>query len=290
MSNTANNKNSYFKVPNQWNEINVEQLTGTIMVIGRPDSGKSTMVHWLFKRLCQVHPRIGWLDGDIGQTTLGVPTTINLALFERIRDRLPHHVASIFIGSTSPRSHISPLLDGLQRLQKLALAANTAALVVDTTGMIDQHADGYVLKRKKIELLQPNTVIALQCELELEHIITPLRMEQSCHIYVFDASEFVVRKSPEKRARRRRNRFHRYFKSTIQHQIQHDALPVFGPTPVNNSLMAFQDKMGFALALGVVRSMSSETMEIMTPLSDLSHVASLRFGALRIDPYTGEEI
>jgi polynucleotide 5'-kinase involved in rRNA processing len=48
--------------------------------------------------------------------------------------------------------------------------------------------------------------------------------------------------------------------------------------------------MGFALALGVVLSISSKTIEILTPLSDLSNVASLRFGSLRIDPLTGKEI
>ena len=56
------------------------------------------------------------------------------------------------------------------------------------------------------------------------------------------------------------------------------------------TLMAFQDKMGFAIALGIVVSISSETMEILTPLSDLSNVAGLRFGALRLDPQTGKEI
>lgn len=281
---------SDFKIPNQWNEINTEQLSGTIMVIGPPDSGKSTLAYWLFKRLCQMHPCVGWLDGDIGQTILGVPTTINIALFDRTKDQTPHLAATIFVGNTSPRNHMSPLLDGLQRLQKLALAASTVALVVDTTGMIDEQSGGDVLKRKKIELLKPNTIIALQRGQELEHIVTPLKIEQRLHFYAFNASEFIVRRSPEKRVHRRRIRFHRYFQSTMKYQIKHDALPVFGPVPVKNSLMAFQDKMGFALALGVILSISSETMEILTPLSDLSNVASLHFGALRINPYTGEEI
>ncbi|MBW2407369.1 MAG: hypothetical protein JRF17_08385 [Deltaproteobacteria bacterium] len=281
---------SDFEVPNQWNEINTDQLTDTIIVIGHPDSGKSTMVQWLFNRLCQVHPSVGWLDGDIGQTTLGVPTTINLALFDRAKDPYPYLAATIFVGSTSPRGHMSPLLDGLHRLQKLALAANTEALIVDTTGMIGEHAGGDILKKNKIELLRPSTIIALQREQTLEHIVTPLKTDLSVNIHVFNSSESVVRKSPEERARRRRIRFHRYFKSISQHQIQQDALPVFGPQPVKNSLMAFQDKMGFALALGVVLSISPEAMEILTPLSDLSNVASLCFGAIRVDPFTGEEL
>ncbi|UCD90051.1 MAG: hypothetical protein JSW04_01020 [Desulfobacterales bacterium] len=279
-----------YEVPKQWNKIGIEQLTGTTIVIGPPDSGKSTMVHWLFKRLCQVHSCVGWLDGDIGQTTLGVPTTINLALFERAKDRLPRLVATIFVGSTSPRSHMDPLLDGLQRLQKLALTAGAAALVVDTTGLIDERTGGDVLKKKKIELLQPNTIIALQRQQELAHIVTSLKTRQCFNIYVFNASEVIVRRSPEKRTRRRRIRFRRYFQSTIQHQIKHDALPVSGTPPVKHSLMAFQDKMGFALALGVVFSISSETFGILSPLSNLSNVAGMHFGSLRIDPVTGEEI
>lgn len=54
--------------------------------------------------------------------------------------------------------------------------------------------------------------------------------------------------------------------------------------------MAFLGKMGFALALGVVLSVSAESMEIMTPLSNLSDVAGLRVGALQLDPLTGNEI
>jgi len=282
---------SEIEVPNQWYAIKTEQLSGTTIVIGPPDSGKSTLVQWLVKRLSQTYPLVGWLDGDIGQTTLGVPTTINLALFEGIKDQLLRLPATIFVGSTSPRDHLDTLLDGLHRLQKLALATNASTMVVDTTGMIDEHSGGNLLKKKKIELLQPSTIIALQRQQELEHIITPLRTEQRCNIYVFNPCEAVVRKSPEKRTHRRRIRFHRYFQSAIQHQIQHDALPVCGQTlPTKMALMAFQDKMGFALALGVVLSMAAESMEIMTPLSDLSNVAGLRFGALRLDPLTGNEI
>lgn len=282
---------SEFEVPKQWYAVNTKQLSGTTIVIGPPDSGKSTLVQWLVKHLSQTYPTVGWLDGDIGQTTLGVPTTMNLALLERAKDQMLRPLATIFVGSTSPRGHMDVLLDGLHRLQKLALVTSASAMVVDTTGMIDAHSGGSLLKKKKIELLQPSTIIALQRQQELEHIITPLQTEQRYNIYLFNPAEAVIRKSPEKRALRRRIRFQRYFQYAIQHQIQHDALPVFGQTrPATMLLMAFMDKMGFALALGVVLSISSESMEIMTPLSDLSQVAGLRFGDLRLDPRTGNEI
>lgn len=278
-------------VPDQWQQLNAAQLTGITLVIGPSDSGKSTLVQWLVQRLRQEYPIIGWLDADIGQTTLSVPTTMSLALLQGAQDQMPRLLATIFVGSTSPRGHLGSLLDGLHRLQKLALATKASGLVVDTTGMIDAHSGGDILKTKKIELLQPATIIAIQRVQELEHIITPLKSKKSFNIHVFDPVEAVVRKSPEKRAHRRRTQFQRYFRSAIQHRIQHDALPFYGQTPpAAMSLMAFQDKMGFALALGVVLSVSSESMEISTPLSDLSNVAGLRFGAVRLDPLTGSEM
>lgn len=279
------------EVPDQWNQINTEQLRGTVIVIGSPDSGKSTLVRWLCVRLCQTHQRIGWLDGDPGQTTLGVPATINLALLDRTKDCWPYLLATIFIGSTSPQGHIITLLDGLRRLQKLNLATNATALIVDTTGMVDAFSGGDVLKKNKIESLQPSTIIALQRDRELEHILAPIKADRRFTIYDFSPCEAAVRRSPERRSRRRQTQFLRYFQSANQHCIQHDMIPVYGQIqPAKTSLMAFVDKMGFALALGVVLSISSESMEIATPLADLSNVAGLRFGTLQLDPLTGKEI
>lgn len=48
--------------------------------------------------------------------------------------------------------------------------------------------------------------------------------------------------------------------------------------------------MGFALGLGIVRSITSESMELLTPLSELSDVAGLHFGSLQLDPFSGQEL
>ncbi|MFH1990994.1 MAG: hypothetical protein ABIK98_01120 [Pseudomonadota bacterium] len=73
--------------------------------------------------------------------------------------------------------------------------------------------------------------------------------------------------------------------------IQHNTLPTYGQIrPEVMSLMAFEDKMGFALGLGIVRSITSESMELLTPLSELSDVAGLHFGSLQLDPFSGQEL
>lgn len=55
------------------------------------------------------------------------------------------------------------------------------------------------------------------------------------------------------------------------------------------SMAAFQDADGFALALGVVLSIRPGEAQILTPLPDLTRVAGLHIGTLRIDPHNGEE-
>lgn len=54
---------------------------------GRTDSGKSTFVRWLGGELCRCRVRVGWLDADIGQSTLGLPATMNLAPSDGFRER-----------------------------------------------------------------------------------------------------------------------------------------------------------------------------------------------------------
>jgi polynucleotide 5'-hydroxyl-kinase GRC3/NOL9 len=149
----------WIKVPAGWAALEPERLAGTILVIGATDRGKSTLVRWLTERLFERHHRVGWLDGDIGQSALGVPSTMSLALLDAAPEGLPRPRKSFFVGAVSPRGHMLPLLVGAQRLRQQATAAGVTALVVDTTGLVAAEAGGGALRRK-IELLQPQTVIA----------------------------------------------------------------------------------------------------------------------------------
>jgi len=279
-------------VPFLWRAMNnMNRISGTVIVIGASDSGKSTFVRWLVERLCRYHKRVGWLDGDIGQTVLGMPATMNLAVVEEALPRTIHPLASFFVGATSPRRHMLPVLVGMQRLRERALAEGATAVVVDTTGMVAEEAGGGALKHWKIELLRPCTVIALQRGRELEHIINPLKRDRHIHLHVLPPAEAARPRSSEQRANRRRALFQRYFQSSVKQSLRYSELAVYGlERAARLSLVAFQDQEGFSLALGVVLSIRQEVLEILTPLSDLTQVESLRFGALRLDPVTGEEL
>jgi polynucleotide 5'-hydroxyl-kinase GRC3/NOL9 len=238
------------------------------MIIGATDSGKSTLVRWLAERLLVCHGRMGWLDGDIGQSSLGVPSTMSLAMLDGVPEGLPRPRKSFFVGAVSPRGHMLPLLVGTLRLRQQATAAGVTALVVDTTGLVAAEAGGGALKEWKIELLQPQTVIAVQAERELEHLLAPLRRDRRITLHVLEPAAAVRRRSPEERAAWRARLFRDYFA---------------GGESLN-------DAEGFSVSLGIILGRRGEELEILTPAADLRQVAGVRIGDLRLDPGTGNEI
>ncbi len=149
-------------IPSQWTHLDVSSLRGTLMVIGASDTGKSTLARYLYQELCRAGRRAAYLDGDVGQSTLGLPTTMTVALSSRPGDERfdPHGPrASYFVGSTTPRGHMLPMVVGAYRLQQKALSLGAEAVVVDTTGLVDPADGGRALKQWKIELLAPSASI-----------------------------------------------------------------------------------------------------------------------------------
>ena len=278
-------------IPFQWQAIEIEKLSGTVMVMGSSDSGKSTFAQWLVNSLCRHHERIGWIDGDIGQTTLGIPTTMNLAIVDKPSERLPQPEATFFVGTTSPRNHMLPTLVGLLRLKDRAVSGGATAVVIDTTGFVTRQSGGRYLKHWKIKMLQPGTLFALQRGDEMEHMLRPLKKDSSHHLHVLPVAETVRSRSSERRASHRRTLFRRYFQSATRQIIHYSDLPVYwADTAGRFSLIALQDREGFCLALGVLLKMREDIMEIVTPLSDVSLIESICIGSLHLDPATGIEI
>jgi polynucleotide 5'-hydroxyl-kinase GRC3/NOL9 len=278
-------------IPPQWQAIEIDKLSGTVMVMGSSDSGKSTFVQWLVNSLCRHHERIGWLDGDIGQTTLGIPTTMNLAILDKPSERLPQPEATFFVGNTSPRDHMLPTLIGLLRLRDRAVSGGATTVIIDTTGFITRQSGGRYLKHWKIKVLRPGTLFALQRGDEMEHVLRPLKKDSSHHLYVLPVAETVRSRSSERRASHRRTLFRRYFQSATRQIIHYSDLPVYwADTAGRFSLIALQDREGYCLALGILLKKREGIMEIVTPLSDLGMVESLCIGSLHIDPATGIEL
>lgn len=287
---SGNNALAGIDVPPAWERLDLAHLAGTIVVIGPTDSGKTTFVRWLVAQLCRHHERAGWLDADVGQSTLGLPTTLNLAVVSEPQAPAPAPDACFFVGNTSPRGHMLPAIVGAHKLQQRAQQIGAGAIVVDTTGLVDQAAGGGALKQWKIELMSPTTVVAIQQHGELVHILTPLVRDPRLKVHTLTVVEAVNRKSVEERTQRRQRRFRRYFADASRRTVHYSRFPVYGLEEAGpQRVVALQDSDGFALGLGIIEKMNTREMTILTPVPDDVEIRSLRVGAVRLNPQTGEE-
>jgi polynucleotide 5'-hydroxyl-kinase GRC3/NOL9 len=288
-------KSSDISVPTEWERINPESLTGTIMVIGESDTGKTTFAHHLFLQLCRCHSRVAFLDCDVGQSTLGLPTTLNLALSgsEPLAFPPDGEAFSYFVGAISPRGHMLPAVIGARKLQEKAQQLGAEAIVVDTTGLVSREAGGGALKQWKIELLEPSALVGLAKGPELEHILWPWRWDKRVRVYDLPVSRYVSEKTRTRRITHREEKFLRYFRRAGNLTVPFREVVVFGiEMMASGRLLAFQDNGGFAIALGVARAYDrkGQGLTVSTPLSSLEGVSSVRFGSLRLDPVTGQEL
>ncbi len=276
-------------IPSQWVRLGEEDLRGTVMIVGASDTGKSTLARHLFQALCRRGHRTAYLDADVGQSTLGMPTTLNLALASQAGDDCfpPQGAqAAYFVGATTPRGHMLPTVVGAYRLQQRALALGAGAIVVDTTGLVDKTQGGKALKQWKIELLAPSVVIGLQRARELEPILWPLRRDGRIRSVEVPVSPYVVERSRDERIARRRDRLSRYFEGAQPRLVALRQIAVYDLEWLAvGALLAFQDAEGFALGLGVVEEADrlGGALTVRTPLPDLEGVASVRFGEARWD-------
>lgn len=269
--------------------LGAENLCGTVMVIGAPDTGKSTLAVYLYQSLCRRGRRAAYLDADVGQSILGLPTTLNLALAQNPGDPgFPPQGAraAYFVGAVTPRGHMLPTVIGSYRLQQKALELGAEVIVVDTTGLVDSSHGGKALKQWKIELLAPGVVIGLQRGRELESIVWPLRRDGRVRCVELAVSPHVEVRSREARIARRREGLARYFRGAQTHRVVLRQMAVYDLERLASGvLLAFQDGEGLAVGVGVVEEIEQPAVAIMvrTPLTDLEGVMSVRFGAARWD-------
>jgi polynucleotide 5'-hydroxyl-kinase GRC3/NOL9 len=176
----------------EWEQLDLSGLSGPLLVVGPTDVGKTTFSRYFFKQLCKVFPRVAYLDGDPGQSTLGPPATMTLALGENGDDSFPPRgpMWRGFVGSVSPAGHMLLVLTCGARLIGAARGASVQATVYDTTGLVDPARGGIYLKLDQIDLFRPAVLFAIQRDQELKSLLLPPGQEILRVTFGFDACFF----------------------------------------------------------------------------------------------------
>jgi len=287
--------------PKEWFELLdvLEEGKGIAILLGATDTGKSTLAKFLISHLCKRGLKVGLVDADIGQSFLGPPATIGLSVFKSHPDweviLSPPEI--FFVGSTTPEGHFPIHLKGVKRMVDRVSSYGPEVILVDTTGFVLGEA-GKELKRRKIDLILPRLILALQKDDELEPILEQYKGNLSYKIYRLALSEQVRPKSMEERRIHRTNKFRDYFKySSIQElaiegvQIEGEVLdPDGAPLPLdwalkmNSLLIGLKDENDDTRALGLIRNYSQEkkALRVFTPLQEIQKVKTIQLSSLRL--------
>jgi polynucleotide 5'-hydroxyl-kinase GRC3/NOL9 len=282
------------EIPPSWKGLDLSELGGTLMIVGSSDVGKSTFSRYLFKQLCKVHPRVAYLDGDPGQSTLGPPATMTLAMASHGDDTFPPRGGSWrgFVGSVSPVGNMLAVLTCAARLLEAAHRAGVQVVIYDTTGLVEPARGGIHLKLAKIDLLRPKVLFALQRNQELQTLLLPLRRRRNISVIELPPSTAAQRRDTSVRKAHRASQFAHYFTNSSQLRVNWTQFAVL-PAPRFNlhRLVALEDADGFTIGLGIVEQIDRIYRQVIlrTPVDTLNGVDVLRVGDLLVDPVTYED-
>lgn len=278
-------------IPPAWQRLPIEDLRGTLMVIGAPDTGKSTFARYVYQRVCRAGRRVAFLDGDPGQSVLGPPTTMTVALGQAAHDHFPPRGprGRWFVGATSPRGHLLQAVVGSSRLLEVAKASGVEVVVFDTSGFVDAAGGGIALKMAKIELLRPAAVFALARGQELDRLLTPLDYWPQMRLFRLQPSTAVQARDQATRQAARAARFAAYFARAQAQVIRWAHLAVLPAAHFTaQRLVALQDRDGLARSLGIVLEddPAARAVTLLARPIDQRGITTLRLGDTFVDPVT----
>ena len=276
-----------------WQKIDLTGLSGTLMVIGAPDTGKSTFCRYLYARLRANAVPAAYLDGDTGQSGLGPPATLTVA-FSALGERIvqpDRFVYRYFVGNTSPYGQMLPLLAGATRLKNMATQAGVTCVVYDTCGFVDPRRGPY-LRLAEIDLLRPSRLFAIQRSGEIEHLLTPLRRSRRVEIVELAPTPAAHARSPALRRSRRAARFRDHFQNarTLCLDPSQRAVLPFAAFD-RHRLVGLEDGRGLLLGLGIIESWEAKSrrLNVFTPVQNVEAVDCLRLGTIQVDPVTFQD-
>jgi polynucleotide 5'-kinase involved in rRNA processing len=232
---------------------------GVVFLVGGIDTGKTTFGLEMMRRAAAAGLPAAFVDSDIGQSTVGPPTTIGLKLCldgaEVTRTSVRVADALGFVGSITPPGYLLPLVSGTAKMVEQARASGCRLIVVDTTGYVSG-IGGQLLKFYKADAVQPDVV--------------------------------VMPRAADERATYRERQFAAYFASgssrwKIKPSVFMPALPPeFDLALLDGLVVGLDDGGGSCRGIGVLDyGEPPDILRMVTPVT--SGVKGLRLGSIKID-------
>ncbi|MEM3137276.1 MAG: Clp1/GlmU family protein, partial [Thermofilaceae archaeon] len=132
-----------------------------IMVIGEPDSGKTTFSTFLVNTALSKGLKVAFIDADIGQNDIGWPGTIALALLTQPLSWLGEleSAAIYFVGSNTPNGCEDIVLVGVRKILEKTTSCNLT--VINTDGWITGKR-AILYKARFVETVNPDALVVMR--------------------------------------------------------------------------------------------------------------------------------
>lgn len=223
-----------------------------VFVVGAPDVGKTTFCCALANTAIEHGLTTMVVDSDMGQSSIGPPTTIGLG---RVKTKIEHlseaeFVAGFFVGHISPMGHLLPTVIGTKLMIDKAISYGADIIIVDTTGLV-RGAIGRELKWNKVRLAKPQSLIAIERGSELAHLIEPLKRVRWLQIYRVSASDTAKQRDRGTRKSYREFKFRQFLKDAKEVELSLERVAILGTwlgcgMPVHSSFILHLSKIANA--------------------------------------------
>jgi len=260
------------------------QNKGTALIIGATDSGKSTLVKYLVQKLVSQNIIVCLIDSDVGQSSLGLPGTICMKVFSAQSDLNAFSYEKMsFIGTINPAKRISLIINTVKMISETCKKISNITLI-DTSGLVSGEF-GERLKTGKIRALNPNHIIAVQRQNELEHILSLI---SDIHIHRIIVSNNIKARPLATRIQYRKMKFNDYFRKSEMNDFilySHDATFLYNSKAFSMREGLFKKNTVIGLnhnddtiALGILEDISDNSITFSSPLSSIRNIDKVIFG------------
>ncbi len=244
-----------------------------VLVLGGVDSGKSTLISFLVYRFLKERIGIGFLDLDIGQSTIGLPMTLNSLIAsdeDELQVKLERGYPDLweFVPSDSPRGVVQLFSLGMMNILSLTLRRLESRamrqpylMVVDTTGYVST-SEALYLKLMKIRAIRPDAIILIDkpdsSDNERRYLDLIFNYSERLKIYRFriPRSPYVEPRDRLRRRAYRAGKFKYFFRRTLSLRISPDVLlpfphPWLSYYPIQEVLMKLKSESFKGILVGI---------------------------------------
>lgn len=248
-------------VPPSWENAAKEILSlekpVTVVVIGGVDSGKTSFCTYLLNEAVKRKWKVAIIDGDLGQSDVGPPSTIGFShITTPVKDLFEIRAEDVhFVGLTSPSGAVNSVIEGLTEAKNRALKTDLDLLIINTDGWVE----GTEASKYKIQLterISPSVVVGIRQRNELTPILTSFKEKN----ITIDSPKDVQRRNREKRKILRELGYKKYLKQARVQSFTLNVVKVQGAPLASGSPSTREHLQTIRNLMGINPTYSEETI------------------------------